>query len=74
MKLKNVRKAVEAYIGGKIPDAVASEVLDYAKRKCMATGKPSSYLPILYEDELLDFFRRTQINMMGDDRYVLWVS
>lgn len=74
MKLKDARKAAEAALGGKIPDVVASEILDYAKRKCMAVGKPRSYLPVLYENELLDFARRTEINMRGDELYVLGVS
>ena len=74
MTLKQARASAEKQLGIRFPNSAAKEVLAYARRKCMAAGKPKSYLPVLYENELMDFARRVQINARGDKNYVLWVS
>ena len=46
--IRAARAAAERTLGFSIPDAVADEVLAYAKRKCRLVKKPESYLPLLY--------------------------
>ncbi len=64
------RAAAEKALGFHIPDNIAEEVLDYAKRKCEQNRKPDSYLPLLYENELTDYFMRLAINLRGGTGYV----
>jgi hypothetical protein len=64
------RAAAEKTLGFHIPDNIAEEVLDYAKRKCEQNRKPDSYLPLLYENELTDYFVRLAINLRGGMSYV----
>lgn len=64
--IEKARAAVEATLGISIPDSVAQEVLAYAKRKCEVARKPDDYLPLLYENELTDFFMRLEINLRGE--------
>lgn len=59
------RAAAEKALGFHIPDNIAEEVLDYAKRKCEQNRKPDSYLPLLYENELTDYYMRLAINLRG---------
>ena len=63
--IRAARAAAERTLGFSIPDAVADEVLAYAKRKCRMVKKPESYLPLLYENELTDYFARLEINLRG---------
>ena len=63
--LEIAREEAEEMLGFSIPDEVADEVLAYAKRKCSVCGKPASYLPLLYENELTDYFMRLAINLRG---------
>lgn len=57
--------AAEDSLGFRIPDGVANSVLMYADRKRRIARKPESYLPLLYENELTDFFARMEINLRG---------
>ena len=41
-------------------------MLTYAKRKCELNHKPDEYLPLLYENELTDYFMRLAINLRGE--------
>ena len=50
----------------KIPDVVATSVLWYARRKCELAEQPESYLPLLYETELTDYYMRLAINLKGE--------
>lgn len=70
-ELRAAREAAEAKLGFTIPDEVADKVLAYAKRKCSVNGKPESYLPLLFQNELADHFMRLAINMRGGQNYVL---
>ena len=55
----------EETVGFQIPKDVADAVLDYAKRKCTVCRHPDSYLPLLYENELTDYYMWKAINMRG---------
>ena len=59
------RAAAEKTLGFRIPDHVAEEVLAHTKRKCALNRKPDSYLPLLYENELTDYYMRLAINLRG---------
>lgn len=48
-----------------IPNDVSLAVLDHTVRKCERIGKGPEYLPLLFENELSDFYMRQQINAMG---------
>ena len=61
-KLKEAIINAEQILGVHITGDVAAEVLMYAIRKCKCIGKDSSYLPLLFESELLDFYMRAEIN------------
>ncbi len=71
MNTKEARRIevyVEAKLGVKIPAETANEVLEYTMRKLRVIGRPESYLPVLYENELRDYFMRTAINLKGEKR------
>lgn len=59
------RAAAERILGFRIPDRIAEEVLAHTKRKCALNRKPDSYLPLLYENELTDYYMRLEINVRG---------
>jgi len=65
------RRSAERTLGFAIDDDVAEKVLAYAKRKCEVNRKPDDYLPLLYEDELRDYFMRLNINLRGEQNHVL---
>ncbi len=58
--------AAEDTLGFASDDETAEEVRAYAKRKCELNHKPDSYLPLLYENELTDYFMRLAINLRGE--------
>ena len=60
------KEAAETALGFKIPDVVATSVLWYARRKCELAEQPESYLPLLYETELTDYYMRLAINLKGE--------
>lgn len=68
-EIRAAREAAEAELGFNIPDEVADKVLAYAKRKCSVIGKPESYLPLLFQNELADYFMRLAINLRGGRNY-----
>lgn len=63
--IASARVAAEIKLGFCIPDNIAEEVLGYTKRKCELNGKLESYLPLLYENELTDYYVRLAINLRG---------
>lgn len=65
-KIRDVRALAEKKLGFRMPDEVADEVLRYAKQKCELNGKSDSYLLLLYENELTDYFMRLVINLKGE--------
>lgn len=64
-EIDEARKAAEQKLGTDIPDEIAKSVLEYTVRKCRISKQPLGYVPILYRTELLDYFMRLSINMMG---------
>lgn len=69
-KILEARQSAERTLGFTIDDDVADEVLAYAKRKCELNHKPDDYLPLLYENELTDYFMRLYINLRGELNHV----
>lgn len=69
-KILEARQSAERTLGFAIDDDVAEEVLAYAKRKCELNHKPDDYLPLLYENELTDYFMRLYINLRGELNHV----
>lgn len=67
-KLTEAREAAESSLGFKIPDVVATSVLWYARRKCELAEQPESFLPLLYETELTDYYMRLAINLKGEKK------
>ena len=65
-KLKEAIINAEQILGFHITGDVAAEVLMYSIRKCKCIGKDYSYLPLLFETELLDFHMRAAINAMSE--------
>ena len=69
-KLREAIINAEQILGIHITGDVAAEVLMYSIRKCKVIGKDSSYLPLLFEHELLDFHMRAAINARAAERMV----
>lgn len=69
-KILEARQSAERTLCFSIDDDVADEVLAYAKRKCELNRKPDDYLPLLYENELTDYFMRLYINLRGELNHV----
>ena len=59
------RAAAEKKLGFLISEEIAEEVLEHSKRKSALNNKPDSYLPLLYENELTDYYMRLAINLRG---------
>ena len=58
-------ESAERKLNKQIPDVVCFDVLLHSMRKCMVAGKDEAYLPILFENELLDHYMRQEINEKG---------
>lgn len=58
-------EAAERELGIRIPDDVWVEVLGYSYQKLEYIKKPAEYLPILFQNELTDFYARLEINLKG---------
>lgn len=65
-KLREAIINAEQILGIHITGDVAAEVLMYSIRKCKCIGKDTSYLPLLFENELLDFHMRAAINARSE--------
>ena len=62
--------AAEEQLGRKIPEGVWLEVLGRSYRKLDYIKKPIEYLPILFQNELTDYYARLEINLKGAANYV----
>lgn len=62
--------AAEEQLGRKIPEGVWLEVLGHSYRKLDYIKKPIEYLPILFQNELTDYYARLEINLKGAANYV----
>lgn len=69
-EILKARKAAERTLGFAVSDDVAERVLGYAKRKCELNHKPDDYLPLLYKNELTDYFMRLAITARGEMNHV----
>ncbi len=69
-RLREAVEEVELWLGFSIPDEVAQDVLRYAKRKLEVIQqneeKPDDYLPLLYADELKNYYIRAAINRRSE--------
>lgn len=63
-------EATEKELGILIPEDVWVEVLIYSHRKLEHIKKPLEYLPILFRNELADFYARLEINLKGVANHV----
>lgn len=63
-------EAAEAEMGRIIPEGVWVEVLGYSMRKLETIKKPMDYLPILFRNELTDYYARLEINLRGVGNHV----
>lgn len=63
-------EAAEKELGIRIPVDVWVEVLGDSYRKLDYIKKPAEYLPILFRNELMDFYTRLEINMKGVANHV----
>ena len=55
----------EQEMGRIIPEGVWLEVLGYSMQKLANIKKPMDYLPILFRNELTDYYARLEINLKG---------
>lgn len=63
-------ESAESELGFRIPNDVWSEVLVYSHQKLAYIQKPVEYLPILFKNELFDFYTRLEINTKGVANHV----
>ena len=70
LDLAKAKEAAEEKLGFEIDDETAAAVLAYSARKCIANGKGTDYLPLLYENELRDHYTRMAINTAWAMAYV----
>lgn len=63
-------ESAERKLNKQIPETVWFDVLMYSMRKCMVVGKEEAYLPILFENELLDHYMRQEFTGKGGCSYV----
>lgn len=71
LDLAKAKEAAEEALGFEIDSDTASKVLGYAAKKCIANGKGTDYLALLYENELRDYFTRMAITVCsGGPAYV----
>ena len=63
-------ESAEQEMGLVIPEGVWVEVLGYSIRKLEVIKKPMDYLPILFRNELTDYYARLEVNLKGVANYV----
>lgn len=63
-------ESAEKELGVQIPEGVWLEVLSQSFRKLEYIQKPVDYLPVLFRNELTDYYTRMEINMKGVANYV----
>lgn len=70
MKIVGAIEAAENELGTRIPEDVWLEVLEYSMQKLDQTEKPIEYLPVLFKNELTDYYARLEINLKGVANHV----
>lgn len=63
-------ESAEQEMGRIIPEGIWVEVLGYSMQKLQSIKKPLEYLPILFRNELTDYYARLEINLKGVANYV----
>lgn len=69
-KIVGAIEAAEKKLGVRISEGVWLEVLVESYRKLACINKPDDYLPILFQNELTDYYARLEINLKGVANYV----
>ena len=64
-EIKRAINAAEELIGFKVMDYELENIMAYCKRKLAYIRKDESYLPLLLETEIVDYFTAMAINLRG---------
>lgn len=64
-EIKRAINAAEKQIGFKVLDFELENIMAYCKRKLAYIRKDESYLPLLLETEIVDYFTAMAINLRG---------
>lgn len=63
LDLAKAKEAAEKALGIEIDNDTAAKVLGYSAQKCIANGKGTDYLGVLYENELRDHYTRMAVSV-----------
>ena len=64
-EIKRAISAAEELIGFKVMDYELDNIMAYCKRKLAYIKRDESYLPLLLETEIVDYFTAMAINLRG---------
>lgn len=64
-EIKRAINAAEELIGFKVMDYELENIMSYCKRKLAYIQRDESYLPLLLETEIVDYFTAMAINLRG---------
>lgn len=67
-EIKMAINAAEERIGFRVLDFELENIMAYCRRKLAYIHKDESYLPLLLETEIFDYFMAMAINMRGCDQ------
>ncbi|MBR3973054.1 MAG: hypothetical protein IKJ99_03770 [Oscillospiraceae bacterium] len=69
-KIVDAVEDAEKKLGTRIPEGVWLEVLKDSYRKLDQIHRPVEYLPVLFRNELADYYSRLDINLKGVANHV----
>ena len=72
-EIKRAISAAEKHIGFNVPDFELHNIMAYCKRKLAYIRKDESYLPLLLETEIVDYYARMAINLRGCEKCAQFV-
>ena len=64
-EIKRAINAAEEHLGIRVTAFELENIMDYCKRKLAYIRKDESYLPLLLETEIVDYYTRLAINLRG---------
>ena len=64
-EIKRAINAAEQLIGFQVPAFELDNIMAYCKRKLAYIRKDESYLPLLLETEIVDYYMAMAINLRG---------
>ena len=64
-EIKRAINAAEKHIGFQVPDFELENIMAYCKRKLAYICRDESYLPLLLETEIVDYYMAMAINLRG---------